>query len=207
MGRSFKICNSSYCTTHVVLIFMEINKLSISGAWQTFSPIMEDHRGYVKETFSFSNNVEKTGLSFNVAQSIFTKSKKGVIRGIHYSLNPLSQWKWITCVSGSILDVVVDIRTGSPTFGLHEEVLLSDTNGMGILLQSNLGHAFQSLTENAIVVYNLSTEYTPEFEKSINPLDKLINIKWPISEQILSEKDINSPTLQGQIQKFELPGI
>jgi len=186
---------------------MEINKLSISGAWQTFSPIMEDHRGYVKETFSFSNNVEKTGLSFNVAQSIFTKSKKGVIRGIHYSLNPLSQWKWITCVSGSILDVVVDIRTGSPTFGLHEEVLLSDTNGMGILLQSNLGHAFQSLTENAIVVYNLSTEYTPEFEKSINPLDKLINIKWPISEQILSEKDINSPTLQGQIQKFELPRI
>jgi dTDP-4-dehydrorhamnose 3,5-epimerase len=186
---------------------MEINNLSIEGAWRTYAPIFEDSRGAFKEWFKNSTNVERTGLSFSVAQSNFSKSKKGVIRGIHYSLNPIAQWKWISCVSGSILDVVVDVRFDSPTFGRYEEVELNDVNGRGILLQANLGHAFQALTENAIVVYNLSSEYLPDFEEEVNPLDKFININWPISEQTMSLKDLNAPSLQDKLKAGVLPSI
>ena len=186
---------------------MEIERLSINGAWQTHSRTFEDNRGSFKEWFKNSANVERTGLSFSVAQSNFSKSKKGVIRGIHYSLNPSAQWKWISCISGAILDVVVDIRFDSPTFGSYEEVELNDTNGKGILLQANLGHAFQALTENAIVVYNLSSEYHPDFEEEINPLDKFINIKWPISEHTMSAKDLNASSLQDKLKAGVLPSI
>jgi dTDP-4-dehydrorhamnose 3,5-epimerase len=184
---------------------MEIDELSIKGAWQTYSPVYKDSRGAFKEWFKASTNVERTGLNFNVAQSNFSTSKKGVIRGIHYSLSPLEQWKWISCVSGSIIDVVVDIRFDSPTYGQHVKVELNDLNGKGILLQANLGHAFQSLTENSIVVYNLSSEYSPNFEKEINPLDKIININWPITNHILSEKDFNAASLNDKLKLGLLP--
>jgi dTDP-4-dehydrorhamnose 3,5-epimerase len=186
---------------------MEINKLKINGAWQTYSPIIKDTRGVFKELFSYSKNIKQTGLEFKVAQSIFTKSNNGVIRGIHYSLNPVQQWKWISCVNGSIMDIIVDIRFDSPTFGQFEQVELSDTNGMGILIQANLGHAFQSLCDNSMVVYNLSSAYEPEFEKNINPLDKHIKINWPLSKQIMSEKDSMAPNLQDQLKAGALPGI
>jgi dTDP-4-dehydrorhamnose 3,5-epimerase len=186
---------------------MEIKKLNISGAWQTYSPIIEDNRGTFKELFNFSANFEQTGLNFNVAQSIYTKSKKGVIRGIHYSLNPLLQWKWISCVNGSILDVIVDIRIDSPTFGKFEQIELNDIDGKGVLIQANLGHAFQSLSDNSTVVYNLSSSYKPELQKIINPLDKRIAIRWPLTKRIISEKDLIAPTFQEQIEAEALPSI
>jgi dTDP-4-dehydrorhamnose 3,5-epimerase len=186
---------------------MEIQKLSISGSWQTYSPLINDSRGVFKELFKQSTNVENTNLHLKVAQTNLSISKKGVIRGIHYSLNPLAQWKSISCISGSILDIVVDIRFDSPTFGSYEEVELNDTNGKSILIQGNLGHAFQALTDNAIVLYNLSSEYIPEFENEINPLDELININWPISEQIFSEKDFNAPSLLEKYKIAALPSI
>lgn len=184
---------------------MEFNKLSIDGVWTTRSLPIQDERGMVKEWFQFSKNFQLTGSKFHVAQSIYSKSKKGVIRGIHYSLNPKSQWKWISCVSGSIFDVVIDISPNSPTFGRYESIVLDDTNGMGILIQASLGHAFQSLSENSILIYNLSTEYEPKYEHGINPFDTSININWPLHNSILSEKDLNGDSLETKIKKNELP--
>jgi dTDP-4-dehydrorhamnose 3,5-epimerase len=186
---------------------MEITQLAINGAWQTHSPIFNDDRGCLKEWFNYSKNLRQTGLKFEVAQSIFSKSKKGVIRGIHYSLSPSSQWKWITCVNGLILDVIVDVRLDSPTFGKQVQVFLNDSNGMGVLIQGNLGHAFQSLADDSILVYNLSSEYDNTFEKCINPLDKDINIEWPIINPIISKKDSTSPSLKDQIKMKNLPSI
>jgi dTDP-4-dehydrorhamnose 3,5-epimerase len=184
---------------------MKITKLSIDGAWSAHSELHEDERGFTKEWFKSSQNLKQTGLHFNVAQSIYSKSKKGVIRGIHYSLNPNSQWKWISCVNGSIFTVLVDLRLNSPTFGQHESIMLSESNGIGVLIQASLGNSFQSLSENSIVVYNMSTEYEPEFEHTINPLDSFINIDWPLDNPILSEKDSKGDSLKIKIEKRELP--
>jgi dTDP-4-dehydrorhamnose 3,5-epimerase len=207
MGISPEISDSSNYEKPIAFTNMEITKLAIHGAWQTYSPIIEDSRGCLKEWFNYSQNFKQTGLKFEVSQSIFSKSKKGVIRGIHYSLSPSSQWKWITCVYGSILDVIVDVRLDSPTFGQQVQVFLNDSNGIGVLIQGNLGHAFQSLTDNSILVYNLSSEYDTQFEKSINPLDKKLGIKWPIIDPIISKKDFTSPSLVDQIKMKNLPGI
>lgn len=184
---------------------MEFTKLSINGAWVTHSKPIQDERGVFKEWFKYSKNFQQTGFKFNVAQSNYSRSKKGVIRGIHYSLNPKSQWKWISCVSGSIFDVVVDIRPNSTTFGRYESIVLDDTNGMGILIQASLGHAFQSLSEDSILVYNLTSEYEPKYEHSINPFDTSINITWPLYDSIVSEKDLNGDLLQTKVEKNELP--
>lgn len=186
---------------------MEISKLSINGAWKTYSPIIRDSRGYLKEWFNESVYLDEIGLPFNVEQSLSTMSHKGVIRGIHYSVNPISKWKWISCLNGSILDVIVDIRPNSPSFGRYETIELNHSNGMGILIQGNLGHGFQSLEENSVVVYNLSAAYVPNFEKGLNPLDTDINIRWPLQGAIISEKDATSPSLKNAAKNQELPEL
>ena len=186
---------------------MEISKLSLNGAWRTFSPVLQDSRGYLKEWFNQSANFDEIGLPFNVEQSLSTMSSKGVIRGIHYSMNPISKWKWISCLNGSILDVIVDIRPNSPSFGKYETIELNHSNGIGILIQGNLGHGFQSLEENSVVVYNLSAKYEPHFEKGLNPLDTDINIRWPLQGAIISEKDANSPSLRNAAKNGALPEL
>ena len=142
-----------------------------------------------------------------VKQSNVSTSKRGVIRGIHYSLHPSGQWKWITCVSGSILDVVVDIRPDSQTFKSVKEVELTERNGLGVLIQSSLGHAFQAQSDKSIVVYNLSSVYAPNFEYEINPLDAELGINWPISDPIISSKDFSAPNLADRRAESKLPNL
>ena len=174
---------------------VKFEKTGIEGAWLVHSTQLSDNRGAFREWFRYQNNLEITGSSFNVMQSNFSISNKGVIRGIHYSLNPIGQWKWVTCLAGSIFDVVVDIRPKSPTFGKVECLELSPENGTGVLIQANLGHAFQAKTDNSIVVYNITSEYNPEFEHEINPLDLELKIQWPMKKMILSRKDESAPSL------------
>lgn len=174
---------------------MKFEKTGIEGAWLVKSTQLIDNRGAFREWFRFQDNLEITGSRFDVMQSNFSISNKGVIRGIHYSLNPFGQWKWVTCLAGSIFDVVVDIRPKSPTFGKVETLELSPENGIGVLIQANLGHAFQAKSDNSIVVYNITSEYNPEFEHGINPLDLDLKIRWPIKNVTLSSKDESAPTL------------
>ena len=184
---------------------MEFRKTEINGVWLTQTEIHKDERGTFQECSKFMASLNRTSERFEVAQTNTSKSKKGVVRGLHFSLEPAGQWKWITCLSGSILDVVVDIRVNSPTFSRIIQVELDSENGMGVLIQANLAHGFQSTQSDSIVVYNLSSEYNPDLEYGINPLDTDLNIDWPISEMIISNKDTSAPSLTQLRQLGNLP--
>jgi dTDP-4-dehydrorhamnose 3,5-epimerase len=186
---------------------MNFEKMGIEGAWITYSQPHDDQRGSFKEWFRSDDSLSETGFEFNVKQSNVSKSKRGVIRGIHYSLHPSGQWKWITCVSGSVLDVVVDIRPDSQTFKSVKQVKLTEHNGLGVLIQGSLGHAFQAQSDNAIMVYNLNSAYAPKFEYEINPLDAEIGIDWPISDSIISPKDSSAPNLAERRAESKLPKL
>lgn len=184
---------------------MLIDKTNIEGLWFTQTKIHTDDRGTFRECFQFLSSVENTKQTFKVEQVNASLSERGVLRGIHYSLNPMSQWKWVTCLSGSVWDVVVDIRINSKTYGEYFGCMLSGENGSGLLIQDNLGHSFQALEDNSIVVYSLSSTYQPQFEFEINPLDENLNIKWPIEMPKLSEKDRLAPTLREREKEEKLP--
>lgn len=184
---------------------MEFSETEINGVWLTQTEIYKDERGTFQECSKFMASLNRTSERFEVAQTNSSKSKQGVVRGLHFSLEPAGQWKWITCLSGSILDVVVDIRLDSPTFAKIVKVELDSENGIGVLIQANLAHGFQSIQSDSIVVYNLSSEYNPTVEYGISPLDKDLNIDWPIPEMIISNKDINAPSLAQMRQLRTLP--
>lgn len=186
---------------------MKFEKMGIEGAWITYSQSHDDERGSFKEWFRSDKNLSETNFDFDVKQSNASTSKRGVIRGIHYSLHPSGQWKWITCVYGSVFDVVVDIRPDSPTFKSINKVNLTEHNGLGVLIQGSLGHAFQAQSENAIVTYNLNSVYAPEYEYEINPLDGELGIDWPISDSIISSKDFSAPSLAQRGSESKLPTL
>ncbi|MET9971285.1 dTDP-4-dehydrorhamnose 3,5-epimerase, partial [Streptomyces sp. NPDC006356] len=123
-------------------------------------------------------------------------SRRGVLRGLHFSDVPPGQAKYITCVRGTVLDVVVDIRVGSPTFGRWEALRLDDTDHHAAFLAEGLGHAFMALTDDATVIYLCSTGYAPEREHGVDPLDPELGIAWPRHiAPILSPKDAQAPSL------------
>jgi dTDP-4-dehydrorhamnose 3,5-epimerase len=189
---------------------MNLKPLGIEGAWVAESEIWKDQRGFFREWFKFDEILKATKIDFSVQQANFSISQKGVIRGIHYSLAPEGQSKWVTCVSGSIVDVIVDIRPDSPTFKQVEYVTLTPENGISVLISSGLGHGFLSLEDNSGVAYLLSSPYSPQFELDISPTDKTININWSkllngLSSFTFSEKDLNAASLQSRIDNSELP--
>jgi dTDP-4-dehydrorhamnose 3,5-epimerase len=186
---------------------MKITSLGIEGAWLASSPVHGDDRGSFREWFKHSEILEITGVDFSVAQANISQSKKGVVRGIHYSLAPEGQTKWVTCVTGAIRDVVVDIRPSSPTFGKHVAVDLVGGSGDIVLIGAGLGHAFVSLQDNSHVAYLLSSPFSPSHEFEINPLDSAIGIEWslPREELLLSAKDAAAPTLAERDKEGKLP--
>ena len=168
---------------------MKVTPLKIDGSWIIELKKFEDGRGFFYE--SFRNEIAKKyfGREFNIKQSNTSVSKKGSVRGIHYALVPPSQAKYVQCQKGSIVDYVIDIRVGSPTFSQFVEVELNSTNPQAIFIEEGLAHAFVALENNTVVTYYVSEKYNPEREKGINPFDKTLNVKWPDLELILSEKD------------------
>jgi dTDP-4-dehydrorhamnose 3,5-epimerase len=132
----------------------------------------------------------------DVAQANCSVSRLGVIRGVHFADVPPGQAKYVSCVSGAILDVIVDLRVGSPSYGQWEAVRLDDQDRRSVFVSEGLGHAFMALSETATTVYLCSTAYDPAREHGIHPLDPAIGIAWPAgSEPILSEKDAAAPSL------------
>lgn len=184
---------------------MKIEKLGIEGLWLGRSPILTDNRGNFREWFKSAEISEITGKEFNVEQSNTSTSRRGVIRGIHYSLAQKGQGKWITCLSGSIWDVVVDIRPSSPTYKKWVGLELSANEGTSILISEGLGHAFLSLEDNSVISYLLTTPYSPSEEFEINPLDPELGISWPGASNIMSAKDSSAPNLQTRYQEGNLP--
>jgi len=177
---------------------MNISRLDIEGAWIAEFPIWKDDRGTFREWFNPADFIKSTGQHFPVEQANISSSNRGALRGIHYSLAKSGQAKWVTCVSGKIQDVVIDIRPKSPTFGKWVSIELSEDSGKAIYLSESLGHAFIALEDSTTVAYLVSSPYSPKEEHGINPLDNEINIKWklPLSELLISEKDRNAPSLE-----------
>lgn len=186
---------------------MKLTPLEIEGAWLADSPVWSDERGFFREWFKSVEIKNISGKNFVVEQANVSSSKKGTLRGIHYSLAPEGQAKWITCLTGSIRDVVVDIRPSSKTFGKWLSVELSGSTGKSLLIGENLGHGFLSLEDNSLVAYLVSSAYSPEDEFEINPLDKSIGIEWGVDPGLLnlSEKDKNAPNLDEQMKRGQLP--
>ena len=189
---------------------MKLTPLGIEGAWLAESPIWSDDRGFFREWFKSEDVKAVTGRDFGIEQANISLSSAGTLRGIHYSIAQRGQAKWITCVSGSIKDVIVDVRPDSKSFGQWIEVELRGDSGKAVFMSEGLGHAFLGLEDNSAVAYLVSTPFSPTDEFAINPLDPEIGIAWGINPEDLkiSSKDLNGPSLEllrstGKLPKLE----
>ena len=165
--------------------------------------IFNDERGYFFENFNHFA-FKQDNIDLNFIQENFSKSKKNVIRGLHFQKNPKAQAKLVTAVSGEIFDVAVDLRKNSPTFGKWVSEILSEINHKSLYIPEGFAHGFCVLSESATVMYKINQEYSPDHEQGIIWNDPDIDISWPISESIISEKDQNLPLFRNQTYDFVL---
>jgi dTDP-4-dehydrorhamnose 3,5-epimerase len=163
-----------------------------------------DERGTFLEWFR-SEQLEAVGHPLDLAQANLSVSRPGVVRGIHYADVPPGQAKYVTCVRGAVLDVVVDLRVGSPTFGTWDGVRLDDTDRRVLYLAEGLGHGFCALEPDSTVVYLCSDVYRPGAEHGVHPLDAALAIDWPVESTVLSPKDAAAPTLAEALAAGALP--
>jgi dTDP-4-dehydrorhamnose 3,5-epimerase len=184
-----------------------MKSLGVSGAW-IFTPLIyPDNRGSFHEWFRGAEFFDDLGYRFELAQANCSVSRRGVIRGIHFADVPPGQAKYVVCVSGAILDVIVDLRVGSPTYGRWEAVQLDDESRCAAFISAGLGHAFVALSPEATVMYLCSAPYAPGLEHGVHPLDPAIGIGWPAGIQpVLSEKDAAAPALDEAERAGLLPG-
>lgn len=181
---------------------MKYRELAVPGAFEITPQQFGDPRGLFLEAFKAGPFADAVGHAFDLQQANCSVSAAGVLRGIHFADVPPSQAKYVMCVKGAVLDVVVDIRVGSPTFGTWDAVLLDDVDRRAIYLSEGLGHAFMSLEDDSTVLYLCSSGYAPGREHGIHPLDPALAIAWPTTARDgtpitpqLSEKDEAAPTL------------
>ncbi|NMM30093.1 MAG: dTDP-4-keto-6-deoxy-D-glucose epimerase [Cellulomonas sp.] len=193
---------------------MEFRQLKVPGAWEITPKQLGDPRGVFLEWFKASSFAETVGVPLDLQQANCSVSAAGVLRGIHFADVPPGQAKYVTCAKGAVLDVAVDLRVGSPTFGVWDTVLLDDVDRRAIYLPEGLGHAFLSLEDDSTVLYLCSTGYAPGREHGINPLDPAIGIDWPTTGRnglalapILSDKDLAAPSLAEAAAQGLLPTL
>lgn len=191
---------------------MLIEETRIPGAFAVTPQQHRDDRGVFLEWFRSDVFLDTTGHRFTIAQANCSVSAAGTVRGIHFAQLPPSQAKYVTCPSGAILDVVVDIRLGSPTFGQWDALRLDDQNRKALYLAEGLGHAFMALQDDTVVNYLCSAPYAPGREHGIHPLDPAIGIDWPAEgsdgrriEPSLSPKDEQAPLLADLVDSGLLP--
>lgn len=191
---------------------MQVRQLEITGAVEFTPKTFPDSRGLFTAPFQEPVFAEALGHPLRVAQTNHSVSARNVIRGVHFADVPPGQAKYVTCVSGAVLDVVVDIRVGSPTFGRSDTVLLDDVNRQAVYISEGLGHAFMSLADGSAVTYLCSTSYAPGREHGINPLDPELGIDWPDTDRTgrpitvtLSDKDRAAPSLAEAARTGLLP--
>lgn len=179
--------NSYFCN-------MEIIETDIEGLLVIKPRIFKDDRGYFLESYN-KEKFAALGIHNEFIQDNQSKSTKGVVRGLHCQTNPYSQAKLVRCIQGAVLDVAVDIRKDSPTYGKHFSIELSEENQTMFIIPRGFLHGFSVLTETAIFSYKCDNPYSPESERGINPYDSELNIDWGFTkeEAILSPKDIEAP--------------
>ncbi len=175
---------------------MQVSPLRFDGVWR-FDPVLRpDDRGVFLESFRANVFADAVGHSLDLAQMNISVSKAGTIRGVHFADVPPGQAKYVQCFSGAILDIVVDIRVGSPTFGECDAIELDADSRTSLYISEGFGHAFCALSDSATVGYLCSEGYSPEREHGIHPLDPDLALPWPASaSRVLSPKDAAAPGL------------
>lgn len=181
---------------------MEIIPTTIKGVVRVCPLVFEDARGSFREQYR-SDLFEKNGLKSHFVQDNISVSSRGVLRGLHYQIiNP--QIKLVTVIRGSVMDVAVDLRRNSPTFGKHVSVLLSERNREMLYIPVGFAHGFQAMEDDTVFLYKCSDYYNRNGERSLLWNDPNLGIKWPIDEPLLSTKDLENPILE-RISEEDLP--
>lgn len=184
---------------------MEVIKTEIDGVVIIEPKIFGDERGYFFESFNAAEFARKVGVNTVFVQDNESKSKYGVLRGLHFQKGEFAQSKLVRVVEGRVIDVAVDIRRGSPTFGKHVAVELSKENKRQLFIPRGFAHGFAVLSEEAVFQYKCDNLYAPEHEGAIAWNDPKIGIDWQIrpEDAILSEKDRKHPTLDEAEELFD----
>ncbi len=183
---------------------MKIIDTEFLGLYVIEPIVFADNRGYFFEAYSQAKLQEK-GLNYQWVQDNESMSNRGVVRGLHYQLNPFAQAKLVRVIAGEVIDTVVDIRKGSSTFGKKFEIKLSAENKLQLLIPRGFAHGFSVLKDNTIFSYKCDNLYHKASENGINPFDPALDVNWgfPYNEAILSEKDKQNPALANAIINFE----
>lgn len=178
--------------------------LSLSGVVIIEPKIFQDARGYFYESFSEREFQEKVSSTTRFVQDNQSMSRYGVMRGLHFQRPPYAQAKLVRCVAGEVLDVAVDIRKGSPTYGKHVAVLLSGANHRQLFIPKGFAHGFSVLSDVAVFQYKCDEFYHPEADGGISIIDESLGINWmiPVSRRIISEKDTKHPLFKDFISPF-----
>ncbi|MFJ4279551.1 dTDP-4-dehydrorhamnose 3,5-epimerase family protein [Streptomyces massasporeus] len=185
---------------------MEISEMAVRGAYRITPDHLPDRRGLFFEAWRSSALTEALGHEFTVSQVNYSVSARNTLRGIHGTTVPPGQAKLVTCVRGAALDVVVDLRIGSPTFGMYDVTLQEAGSGIGVHLADGLGHAFLALADDTCMNYLCSEEYVPGTMIDIQALDPELAIPWGLTEPpIRSDKDAAAPTLAEAAERGLLP--
>jgi dTDP-4-dehydrorhamnose 3,5-epimerase len=184
---------------------MKFRELSIEGAWEVTPQQHGDPRGLFMEWYRFDHLEKVVGHPLRMAQGNLSVSARDVVRGIHFADVAPGQAKYVSCVRGAVLDVIVDLRVGSPTFGRWEFVKLDDVDRRSVYISEGLGHGFCALTDDATLSYVCSETYNPTGEHAVHPLDPDLGIEWPAGVPQLSARDDAAPSLAEAIEAGLLP--
>ena len=185
---------------------MDIRALKIDGSFEITPRQFPDDRGLFLESFRGDLLAEAIGHRMDIVQTNVSVSSRGTVRGVHFADVPPSQAKYVTTLSGSFIDFVVDIRVGSPTFGQWDSVLLDAVDRRAIYLAEGLGHAICSLEDSSTVMYLCSATYDPVREHTINPLDPALGLAFPPGlTPVLSDRDFAAPSLSEAATEGLLP--
>ena len=175
---------------------MQTRELAVVGAFAVSPRSYSDHRGLFVSPLQDAPFVAAVGARFPVAQTNHSVSARGVLRGVHYTTTPPGQAKYVYCASGRVLDVVVDLRVGSPTFGHWSAVELDSRDFTAVYLPIGVGHAFLALRDDTVMSYLVSTPYEPGLEQSIDALDPELDLPWPSGMDLIRvDRDLAAPRL------------
>ncbi len=185
---------------------IEVKKTDIEGVLIIEPKVFGDARGYFLESFNAKEFAEKTGLNINFVQDNESMSSYGVMRGLHFQRPPYTQSKLVRCVKGAVLDVAVDIRKGSPTYGKHVAVELTEENHRQFFVPRGFAHGFAVLSEVAVFQYKCDNFYAPQADGGISILDSSLGIDWkiPTEKALLSEKDTKHALLKDFDSPFDI---
>jgi dTDP-4-dehydrorhamnose 3,5-epimerase len=185
---------------------VQVRALAVRDAWEVTPQVFADDRGVFLEWYRFGELAEAVGHPLQLRQANCSVSRRGTLRGVHYADVPPGQAKYVTCTRGAVLDVVVDLRVGSPTFAGSDSVRLDDVDRRAVYIAEGLGHAFLALTDDATVTYLCSQTYAPQRERGLDPLDRGLALRWPADVvPLLSPKDAAAPSLADALEAGRLP--